>query len=284
MDKKEIDKLSAAYNNVPDKQIINELSWFNPYNSVTSAAKRWASGRGGFGSQLASKILPGSEERYGQSELEDETNEVWKQFRRQILSQDKTPKGSNILGWFKNTLGIDPKQISALGQNIVPNKRYDDHDTLRAIFRNALSQAKQFQMVGGAYDEKSAYATNPKLVLRSILDMDKDASIELANHLMSKMAGGGTVTVASMPRVASKDDVKDVIYDNILKLKGEGKLEEIGGMFGSADANPTTPAEDEIVFRASPEAQAEMKRRFLEETLPQIKKDIDLARGEHTDG
>ena len=57
MDKKEIDKLSAAYNNVPDKQIINELSWFNPYNSVTSAAKRWASGRGGFGSQLASKIL-----------------------------------------------------------------------------------------------------------------------------------------------------------------------------------------------------------------------------------
>jgi len=275
MDKKEIDKLSAAYNNVPDKQIINELSWFNPYNSVTSAAKRWASGRGGFGSQLASKILPGSEERYGQSELEDETNEVWKQFRRQILSQDKTPKGSNILGWFKNTLGIDPKQISALGQNIVPNKRYDDHDTLRAIFRNALSQAKQFQMVGGAYDEKSAYATNPKLVLRSILDMDKDASIELANHLMSKMAGGGTVTVAS------KDDVKDVIYDNILKLKGEGKLEE---MFGTPDLTPTTPAEDDLANRASPEAAVEARKRFNEETLPAIKKAIALAREEHTDG
>ena len=275
MDKKEIDKLSAAYNNVPDKQIINELSWFNPYNSVTSAAKRFASGRGGFGSQLASKILPGSEERYGQSELEDETNEVWKQFRRQILSQDKTPKGSNILGWFKNTLGIDPKQISALGQNIVPNKRYDDHDTLRAIFRNALSQAKQFQMVGGAYDEKSAYATNPKLVLRSILDMDKDASIELANHLMSKMAGGGTVTVAS------KDDVKDVIYDNILKLKGEGKLEE---MFGTPDLTPTTPAEDDLANRASPEAAVEAHKRFNEETLPAIKKAIALAREEHTDG
>ena len=187
MDNKEIDKLSAAYNNVSDKQIINELSWFNPYNSVTSAAKRWASGRGGFGSQFASKWMPGGEELHGQSELEDETNEVWKQFRRQILSQDKNPKGANILSWFKNILGIDATVIPALRDGIVPNERYYDDDVLRAIFKQALSEARQQQMVGNqGYDRKSVYATDHKLVLRTILDMDPDTTCDLIRTLLTR--------------------------------------------------------------------------------------------------
>jgi len=143
MDKKETNKLADVYGDVSDHPVvITEASWGKPYNPVATTAMRDLAGRGGsaamkgagLGAAAGSLLgVPGAvigaglgaaagkvaewltpEEWHGKSELRDETNEVWGQFQRQILSQDKNPKGSNILGWFKNTLAIDPKVIPAL--------------------------------------------------------------------------------------------------------------------------------------------------------------------------
>jgi len=293
MDNKEIDKLSAAYNNVPDKQVINELSWFNPYNSVTSAAKRWASGRGGLGSQFASKWMPGGEELHGQSELEDETNEVWKQFRRQILSQDKNPKGANILSWFKNILGIDATVIPALRDGIVPNERYYNDNDLRAIFKQALSEARQQQMVGNQeYDRKSVYATNHKLVLRTILDMDPDTTCDLIGNLLGRAATddtGGAPDEEADKEADEKveDEVGRAARNDITKNpeKWKAAFESVGAVEANiADAGNMTADEledlQELIDKIPPHVRFEMEERYAEEIGPEIRKEIAIAKGE----
>ena len=300
MDNKEIDKLSAAYNSVSDKQIINELSWFNPYNSVTSAAKRWASGRGGFGSQLASKWMPGSEELHGQSELEDETNEVWKQFRRQILSQDENPKGANILNWFKNKLGIDPKVIPALKDNIVPNERYYDDDVLRSIFEEVLRQARQNTMTGGAYDETSIYKTNHKLVLRAILDMDSDTTCDLIRTLLARDVEGDESDTPHETDRKDLDDLAGEVAPRVAELlkpgetsaeskaAADGVKKEITPIAGEATFNDikNLPSEDREALTsyldATPEELEGMERTKVD-TLRRIDDKIKNA-GLNTDG
>ena len=118
MRKQENQKLTEVYNSIPNVKIVNEVSWFNPYGP---SLKHWASGRRGFGSGVASALMPGSEELWGQSELEDETNIVWKQFRRGVLARSAAPTGQEIQGWFKTTLGIDPAHVPALQQTKTKN-------------------------------------------------------------------------------------------------------------------------------------------------------------------
>ena len=193
MRKQENQKLTEVYNSIPNVKIVNELSWFKPYNRFKTGAKRWASGRGGFGSGVASALMPGSEELWGQSELEDETNIVWKQFRRDVLARSAAPTGQEIQGWFKTTLGIDPQKTPALQQakkkgepGLDFKKRYHDHNELRGIFVVALRQAQKFA-VSGVSDTQSIFATDPSELIELILQLDGEQMIAVTHELIIKL-------------------------------------------------------------------------------------------------
>jgi hypothetical protein len=217
MDKKETQSLADAYSKVPNESVvIREASWIQPHNRFKSYAKRTLAGRGdspgwtgaGIGAAGGALLGPGGaalgalggaavgklaswmtpEEWHGSSELEDETNEVWSQFRRQVLGRNPKPKGSEILGWFKNTLGIDPQFVPHLTDSLKPNKRYYDHDELRSIFREALRQAQQYATTG-THDYSSVFATDPGMLLKIILDMNIPRTVDLVRYLHQRRHG-----------------------------------------------------------------------------------------------
>jgi hypothetical protein len=197
MDKKEIGSLNEAYNGVPRKKVILKEA---PYSKLGAWWDRTRSGRGdspvGAGAKGGAALgalvggLPGAAlgaigggiagkatdllsdpEAYGMSELKDETNIVWDQFRREVLSMNPNPKGKRILNWFKNQLQISPDVIPSLKRNIDPKKRYKDDSKLEAIFKDALRDAQIYHYTGGL-DKTSLFATDPAHLITVLLSLD----------------------------------------------------------------------------------------------------------------
>ena len=76
-----VNKSTSTNKNVPKDEVVTELSWVKPYNRLGTWAQGVRAGRrGGMIGDVISRINPVSDQDWGQSELKDETNEIWDQF------------------------------------------------------------------------------------------------------------------------------------------------------------------------------------------------------------